>query len=73
MTLKIILKQHIGVLKTSVTYLRLLTQSATYGTKYRVGQIAHETTRTDIDSRLLLAAVIVKLDFRNLKSTTISF
>ena len=56
---------------------RMFRQSATYGTKYRVRQIVHKTTRTDINSRTLQAAVILKLDFRNLKSTrnkkTISF
>ena len=46
----------------------MLRQSATYGTKYRVRQIVHKTTRTDINSRTLQAAVIVQLDFRNLKS-----
>ena len=38
---------------------RMLRQSATYGTKYRVRQIVHKTTRTDINSRTLQAAVIV--------------
>ena len=47
----------------------MLRQSATYGTKYRVRQIVHKTTRADIISRTLQAAVIVKLNFRNLKST----
>ena len=47
----------------------MLRQSTTYGTKYRVRQIVHKTTRTDINSRTLQAAVIVLLDFRNLKST----
>ena len=42
-------------------------QSATYGAKYRVQQIVHKTTRTDSISRTLQAAIIVKLDFRNLK------
>ena len=48
---------------------RMLRQSATNGTKYRVRQILHKTTRTDINSRTLQAAVIVYLDFCNLKST----
>ena len=48
---------------------RVLRQRATYGTKYRVKQIVHKTTRTDIKSRTLQAAVIVLLDFRNLNST----
>ena len=39
-----------------------------YGTKYRVRQIVHKTTWTDINSRTLQAAVIIKI-FRNLKST----
>ena len=47
----------------------MLRQSATNGTKYHVRQIVHKTTRTDTSSRTLQAAVIVKLDFRNLKST----
>ena len=47
----------------------MLRQSATYGTKFRVRQIVHKTTRTDINSRTLQAGVIVLLDFRNLKST----
>ena len=34
---------------------RMLRQSATYGTKYRVRQIVHKTTRTEINQ----AAVIV--------------
>ena len=38
---------------------RMLRQSATYGTKYRVRQLVHKTTRTDISSRTLQAAVIV--------------
>ena len=38
---------------------RMLRQSASYGTKYRVRQIVHKTTRTDINSRTLEAAVIV--------------
>ena len=46
---------------------RMLRQSATFGTKYRV--IEHKTSRTYINSRTLQAAVIVWLDFRNLKST----
>ena len=37
----------------------MLRQSATYGTKYCVRQIVHKTTRTDINSRILQAAVIV--------------
>ena len=41
----------------------------TYGTKYSVRQIVHKTARTYINSRTLQAAVIVMLDFRNLKST----
>ena len=48
---------------------RMLRQSATYGTKYRVRQIVHKATRTYINARTLQAADIVKLDFRNLKST----
>ena len=44
----------------------MLRQSTTYGTKYCVRQIVHKTTGTDINSRV---AVIVRLDFRNLKST----
>ena len=38
---------------------RMLHQSATYGTKYRVRQIVHKTNRTDINSRTLQAVVIV--------------
>ena len=38
---------------------QMLRQSATYGTKYRVKQIVHITTRTDINSRTLQTAVIV--------------
>ena len=38
---------------------RMLRQSAIYGTKYRVRQIVNKTTRTDINSRPLQAAVIV--------------
>ena len=38
---------------------RMHRQSATYGTTYRVRQIVHETTRTDINSRTLQAPVIV--------------
>ena len=48
---------------------RMLSQSATYGTKYRVRQITHKTTRTEINSRTLQAAVIVYQDIHNLKST----
>ena len=50
---------------------RMLRQSATYGTygtKYRVRQIVHKTTRTDINSKILQAPVVVYLDLRNLKS-----
>ena len=35
---------------------RMLRQSATYGTRYRVRKIVHKTTRTDINSRTLQAA-----------------
>ena len=48
----------------------MLRKNATYETKYRVKQIVHKTTRKDIISRTLQAALIVSLDFRNLKSTT---
>ena len=47
----------------------MLRQSATYGTKYRVRQIVHQTTRSDINSKSLQAAVVVYLDFRNVKAT----
>ena len=33
--------------------------SASYGTKYRVRQITHKTTHTDINSRTLQVAEIV--------------
>ena len=38
---------------------RMLRQSATYGTKYRVRQLVHKTTRTDINSSTLQVAIIV--------------
>ena len=47
----------------------MLRQNPTYGTKYHDRQIVHKTTRTDINSRKLKAAVIVRLYFRNIKST----
>ena len=49
---------------------RMFCQSTTYGTKYRVRQIVYKTTRTDINSRTLQAAVIVSQDFHYLKSTS---
>ena len=45
---------------------RMLRQSATYGMKYRVRRIVHKTTRTDINFRILQAAVIIYLGLRNL-------
>ena len=49
---------------------RMLRQSATYGTKYRVKQIVHKPIRTYINFRTLQAeaAFIAQLDFRNLRS-----
>ena len=47
----------------------MLRQSATYGTTCSVRQIVHKTTWTNINSRKLQEAVIVYIDFRNLKTT----